>query len=189
MDYGKTLNGRPRRVARGVMQLDAMRGLPLDDLLKNKNVIAFLALLRKGEVGTVEPSGYKIVSGGCRFDGDAYPFKSASLADARKLCSRALSTASGGYQFTFETWLDVSRETGIRGFGQADQDRLAVAHLEGLGVLGLILMGLPVAAMRPLVSKEPKKSKYQSLPGSDHPYWPSVDAALAFYRAQGGAHG
>lgn len=186
MDHGTNLNGTKRTVARGIVQLAAMRNLPVADLLKNPNVIAFLALIRQGEVGTTGDAGYKLVNGGCTFEGDAFPYKSASLSAARKFCpcpktkpNCDRTTASGAYQFTFDSWSDVAREMKLKAFDKAGQDAGAIGKIESRGALSYVLMGLPIAAMKVL------KLEFSSLPTGKKPRW-TMESAVAYYRAKGG---
>lgn len=188
MNYGTNVNGTKRTVARGRVQLAAMRNLPVADLLKNQNVIAFLALIRQGEVGTTGDSGYRVVNGGCTFEGDAYPYKSASLSAARKFCpcpktkpNCDRTTASGAYQFTFATWNMVSAEGKLKSFDKANQDAGAVVYLAGLGALGYVMTGLTISAIKASATL----AGWSSMPGGKEPRW-TMEQALQFYKKSGG---
>lgn len=177
MDYGKNYNGTKRTAQRGVVQLNAMRNLPVAQLLKDRNVRAFLEMIAHKESG----GRYDVVNGGCTFKGNEYPYSSASISAARKLCKDADTTAAGKYQFVFATWRQQAKEMGLKDFGPANQDAAAIGLLAALGALEYVVLGLPIKAIRIAATD----AGWTSLPGGSEQLW-DMAQALAYYDAGGG---
>jgi len=131
----------------------------------NRNVRAFLAVIRRGE-GTADAGGYTRLFGGEQF---------TSLADhPRRLVSKSgyKSTAAGAYQFLESTWDETRRVMGLTDFSQASQDRGAVGRIAFRGALADVLAGRFEDAVRKCAKE------WASLPFS--PYGqPTISLATA----------
>lgn len=142
--------------------------------LAERNVIAFLAVIRAGE-GTSDPDGYRRHFGGDLFD---------SFADHPRRAVTAggyTSTAAGCYQFLARTWDSLVAQYGFPDFSPACQDEGAVALIAGRGALPAVRAGRLAEAIR-LCNRE-----WASLPGS--PYGQptrTMVQAVKTYTAAGG---
>lgn len=146
----------------------------LQAALTERNVRAFLAVIRRGE-GTSDVDGYRRHFGGELF---------ADFADhpRRKITRGSLtSTAAGAYQFLARTWDGLVAQYGFTAFTPAQQDEAAVALIAGRGALPAVRAGKLDEAVA-LCCRE-----WASLPGS--PYGQptiSMPDARATYLAAGG---
>lgn len=153
---------------------------PLRAAASDKNVIAFLRMLRYGE-GTIDDMGYSRMFGGQHFAGFTdHPRK----ANTRMLGGRPLtSTAAGAYQFLSSTWANLVKQYGFPDFTPEYQDLGAIALIKGRKALDDVIAGRFETA----VTKCAKE--WASLPGS--PYGqPVVTMAKAkqIYEAAGGVY-
>lgn len=145
-----------------------------NELLSNPNVRAFLLVIRLGE-GTLGDDGYRTIYGGSHFD---------SFADHPRTVVKAgkwSSSAAGAYQFLSKTWDALVSQHNLRDFTPASQDLGALYLIEGRKALQDVLNGDISQAITKC------NREWASLPGS--PYGQptqTMEAALAFYRAQGG---
>ena len=149
------------------------------EALQNRNVQAFLHMLRHGE-GTSDPEGYRRMFGGKLFDNgfadhprqvQTYSLKGQPLS----------SSAAGAYQILQRTWDGLVRQYGFTDFSSATQDAAAVALIIGRKALDDVLAGRFEAAVAKC------NREWASLPGS--PYGqPTVTlaAARAVYLLHGG---
>jgi muramidase (phage lysozyme) len=157
----------------GVMKLSAMAGVSAADL-QNRNVQAFLRVIRKGE-GTGDAGGYSRLFGGGTF---------ASYSNHPGITVRAsgyVSTAAGAYQFLSSTWAETARIMGLSSFAPAAQDMGAVGRIAARGALADVKAGRFEQAIRKCARE------WASLPFS--PYGQpvlSMDTARAVFAAAGG---
>jgi muramidase (phage lysozyme) len=117
----------------GVMKLSAM-GRVSPGVLSDRNVQAFLRVIRRGE-GTADEGGYRRLFGGGTF---------ASFADHPRVTvkkSGYTSTAAGAYQFLKGTWDETSRAMGLGDFSPANQDLGAVGRIAARGALADVIAG------------------------------------------------
>jgi len=152
------------QITGGVMKLSAMSRVTAYDL-QDRNVLAFLRVIRRGE-GTADEGGYKRLFGGGTF---------ASFADHPRVLVKKngySSTAAGSYQFLSRTW-DMTQELmKLPDFSPASQDKGAVGLIAYRGALADVKAGRLEAAIG--------KCAYEwaSLPGS--PYGqPRISMATA----------
>lgn len=139
------------------------------------NLVAFLAMIARCEVGTTAAIGYRTRYGGGTFDSFAdHPRKPITAG-------RYTSTAAGRYQALAGTWDDFCRAKGKGDFSPARQDQFAVWCITRRGALADVEAGrIPEAIAR--CGKE-----WASLPGS--PYGQPVRTlaeCLGYYKAAGG---
>lgn len=199
VDNGKNYNGTPRgKTPRGKVHIAAMEKLPVAQLLSgqdqgSRNVLAFLSMVRKLEVGTTGAAGYGILQGHtgkvpCTFEpGDDHPYaayagkNAESLRAARKNCAKAIKAAAGAYQAVVSpnSWGETKRAMKLKDFRKSSQDAYAVGRLAARGALEYVVMGLPIKAMG-YSSKE-----WTSLPGAKESTTDML-TALALYDAAGG---
>lgn len=157
----------------GMMRLSAMAQVTTAQVA-NKNVQAFLRVIRRGE-GTSDQGGYSRLFGGEQF---------ASFADhPRVLVVKGgyHSTAAGAYQFLASTWDETARIMGLKDFGQASQDRAAVGRIAARGALADVIAGRFEMAVRKCAKE------WASLPFS--PYGQpviSMATAQSVFAANGG---
>jgi muramidase (phage lysozyme) len=117
----------------GVMKLSAM-GRVSRGVLSDRNVQAFLRVIRRGE-GTADDGGFRRLFGGGTF---------ASFADhPRTLVTKSgyKSTAAGAYQFLSSTWDETARIMGLPDFSPANQDLGAVGRIAARGALADVIAG------------------------------------------------
>lgn len=96
--------------------------------LNNKNVQAFLKVIRSGE-GTADANGYRRIFGGQLF---------TSFADHPRITvskSGYKSSASGAYQFIISTWEETKRIMNLKDFSPASQDLAALGRIVARGAL------------------------------------------------------
>ncbi|HLP99266.1 MAG TPA: glycoside hydrolase family 104 protein [Sideroxyarcus sp.] len=129
-----------------------------DATLANKNVQAFLKMIRIGE-GTSDALGYQRIYGsrsGAQFvDFSDHPRRSVTAAGIT-------STAAGAYQILRGTWDELVSKYGFADFSPHSQDLAAVALLKRRGALLDVMEGRFDAA----ISKCAKE--WASLPGSPY---------------------
>lgn len=157
----------------GAMKLSAMSQVTASDV-GNKNVQAFLRVIRRGE-GTSDADGYRRIFGGELFTGYAdHPRKLVVKNGYR-------STAAGAYQALTSTWDETRRIMGLRDFSPTSQDWFGVGRIAARGALDDVKAGRFAVAIGK-VAKE-----WASLPGS--PYGqPTISMAVAakVFAASGG---
>lgn len=152
----------------------------LQSALGNRNVLAFLAVIRRGE-GTADPDGYKRIFGGEELD---------SFADhPRRVVTKKLkkggtisSSAAGAYQFLERTWDALVKQYGFADFEPLTQDYAAIALIAGRKALNNVLQGEFQEAVRKCARE------WASLPTA--PYGqPTLTWAVAIetYRQAGGS--
>lgn len=148
------------------------------DALKNKNVQAFLALIRKYE----SAGKYNVIYGGKTFaDYSTHPNIRVPFRNP-KTGRDDYSTAAGAYQIIYKTWLGVSALAGVSDFTPESQDAMAVWLLKGGGALTFIMSGDFNEALRRA------SGTWASLPYTDSKQKHiSVAAAKAAYTQAGGA--
>ncbi|HYD63130.1 MAG TPA: glycoside hydrolase family 104 protein [Noviherbaspirillum sp.] len=130
-------------------------GKELEGALKNRNVQAFLKLIRTGE-GTLGQAGYRTMFGGSKFnDFSSHPYRAISA-------SGITSTAAGAYQFLDKTWNSVSKQYGLKDFSPRSQDIAALALIKQRGALGDVMAGRFDAAIAKC------NKEWASLPGSPY---------------------
>lgn len=147
----------------------------LQAALDNRNVRAFLAMLRYGE-GTADERGYYRIAGG----------RNAATLNYHPrvlVClSRTLkSTAAGAYQILSRTWDGMLRKYGWPDFSEQSQDECAVALIAGRNALGDVMAGRIKTAIRKC------NREWASLHGS--PYGQrtvTLADALKYYGQHGG---
>jgi len=158
----------------GMMKLSEMAKVTAAHVA-NKNVQAFLRVIRKGE-GTSDQAGYSRLFGGATF---------SSYADhPRRLIVKGAyrSTAAGAYQALESTWDETRRVMGLPDFSPASQDRFAVGRIAARGALADVMAGRFEEAIRKCAKE------WASLPFS--PYGQptiSMNTAATVYAAAGGA--
>lgn len=158
----------------GMMKLSEMAKVTVAHVA-NKNVQAFLRVIRKGE-GTSDQAGYSRLFGGATF---------SSYADhPRRLIVKGAyrSTAAGAYQALESTWDETRRVMGLPDFSPASQDRFAVGRIAARGALADVMAGRFEEAIRKCAKE------WASLPFS--PYGQptiSMSTAANVYAAFGGA--
>ena len=141
------------------------------NLLNNRNVIAFLSLIK-----FTEGAGYQTLFGGERF---------TSFADhPRRRVTRTLggrpitSTAAGAYQHLATTWDECAKACALDDFSPRSQDVAALYLIERRRALDAVLEGDWTTAI------ERCNREWASLPGS--PYGQptkSIAVCLAFLQA------
>lgn len=158
----------------GSLKLSAMANVT-PAMLGNRNVQAFLRVIRRGE-GTADDGGYKRLFGGGTF---------ASFADHPRITvtkNGYTSTAAGAYQALEDTWDETKRIMRLPDFSPASQDMFALGRIAARGALDDVIAGRFSQA----VTKCAKE--WASLPGS--PYGQptiSMSTAASVYAANGGA--
>lgn len=105
--------------------------------LQNKNVQAFLALIRKHESN----GDYSIIYGGQHFnDFSQHPNVRVPFFNP-KTQKMDYSTAAGAYQINRPTWLMLNAISSFADFGKESQDLAAVLLLRRSGALSAIIAG------------------------------------------------
>jgi len=199
VDNGKNYNGTARgKTPRGAVHIAAMEKLPVAQLLAgqdqgSRNVLAFLSMVRRLEVGTTGVAGYGILQGHtgkvpCTFTpGDDHPYaayagkRAEALKVARKNCAKAITAAAGAYQAMVapDSWGETKRAMKLKDFRQSSQDAYAVGRLAARGALEYVVMGLPIKAIKY------STDEWRSLPGANESTTDML-TALALYDAAGG---
>lgn len=166
--------------------IDSFTGMKLSNMARvtradvtNRNVQAFLKVIRRGE-GTSDEAGYRRLFGGALFSSFAdHPRQ--SVTKALRNGSTITSTAAGAYQALSSSWDETARIMGLSDFSPASQDMFAVGRIAARGALEDVKAGNFNAA----ISKTARE--WASLPGS--PYGQptiSLDTARSVYAAAGG---
>lgn len=162
----------------GMVRVSAM-GNVTSDVMAQRNVLAMLAVIRRGE-GTQGRDGYQTMFGGKLFMGFAdHPRVNVcrTFSNGKRVCS----TAAGAYQFLASTWDETRAAMKLPDFSPASQDRAAVGRIAARGALSDVIAGRFDAAILKL-SRE-----WASLPGS--PYGQPViskETARSVFLAAGG---
>lgn len=150
----------------------------LREILDDKNVQAFLRVIRAGE-GTSDVLGYRRMFGGDLFDG--FKDHPRQLHTRKTKHGPLASTAAGAYQFLSRTWDALVKQYGFEDFSPKNQDEAAVALIVGRDAIGDVIGGRFDAAVRKCAPE------WASLPGS--PYGQPTKTftqALEVYASAGG---
>lgn len=131
--------------------------------LHNRNVRAFLRVIRQGETNQ-SADAYRMQFGGGLFNGWQHPNRPITVG-------QWTSTAAGAYQFLYRTWSSLVRMYGFADFSPECQDMGAVALIAGRGALDDVRDGRLDAAIARCARE------WASLPGA--PYGqPTLSLAL-----------
>jgi muramidase (phage lysozyme) len=150
----------------------------LREIVDDKNVQAFLKVIRSGE-GTSDELGYRRMFGGDIFD--SFKDHPRQLHTRKTAHGPLASTAAGAYQFLARTWDGLVKQYGFEDFSPANQDEGAVALIAGREAIGDVIEGRFNEAVRKC------RLEWASLPGS--PYGQPTKTftqALEAYTAAGG---
>lgn len=155
------------------LKVSAMKTANVADL-NNKNVQAFLKVIRQGE-GTADANGYRRIFGGQLFTSFAdHPRITVSKSGYR-------SSAAGAYQFIISTWDETKRIMGLTDFSPATQDLAALGRIVARGALDDVKAGYFEKAVKKCARE------WASLPFS--PYGQpvlTIAKATATYTSNGG---
>ena len=147
------------------------------EALKDRNVQAFLRVIREGETHQGDEA-YRTIVGGSRFTSfDDHPRQYIRIERLG-----VTSSAAGAYQFLASTWDECAKALGLADFGPPNQDLAAVFLIRRRGALEDVIEGRIERAIA-LCGKE-----WASLPGS--PYGQggiSTERALKVYAQWGGS--
>jgi len=130
--------------------------------LNNKNVKAFLAMIRQFE----SASDYGVIYGGSHFtDFSAHPdikipFVNPNRAPHADGSPNDWSTAAGAYQINYPTWLTIQAVAFLPDFSASSQDEAAIWLLQTRGSLRDIIAGNFQSALNTA------SQTWASLPGS-----------------------
>lgn len=145
--------------------------------LGDQNVLAFLAVIRRGESSNTDAAYRMLNGGGTIADLSRHPFDGIRSPPGR---------ASGAYQFLGTTWARLREQypQDMPDFTPASQDFAAVADIAGRGALDDIIAGRFEDAVEKL------RPEWTSLPGAaeNNPRW-NMAAAKALYSEYGGLFG
>ena len=114
----------------------------LDNYLGDKNVQAFLALIRDTEGTAKGADPYRVYGGSAKNQ-----IKDLSKPDFKRWGftqtdgKKNTSSASGAYQFLERTWNGLAKEHGLTDFSPRSQDLGAIALLKQSGALDSIVKG------------------------------------------------
>lgn len=114
----------------------------LESYLDNKNVQAFLGLIRDTEGTAKGADPYRVYGGSAKNQ-----IKDLSKPDFKRWGftqtdgKKNTSSASGAYQFLERTWNGLAKQHGLKDFSPRSQDLGAVALLKQSGALDAILKG------------------------------------------------
>lgn len=114
----------------------------LDNYLEDKNVQAFLALIRDTEGTAKGADPYRVYGGSAKNQ-----IKDLSKPDFKRWGftqtdgKKNTSSASGAYQFLERTWNGLAKEYGLTDFSPRSQDLGAIALLKQSGALDSIVKG------------------------------------------------
>lgn len=109
--------------------------LNVGDTVTDRNVQAFLLLIRSGESSTGQ-GAYAMLWGGSHFaDFSDHPRIYFQTPDGRK------TSAAGAYQITATTWDALRRQLSLPDFSPASQDKAAIALIKGRGALADVIGG------------------------------------------------
>ena len=127
------------------------------EALADRNVRAFLRVIRAGETSQ-DDAAYRTIVGGGRFDSFAdHPEKSVYIESLK-----VWSTAAGAYQFLKGTWRECKDALGLQNFGPDAQDLAAVFLIRRRGALEDVIAG----RLDQAIGKCAKE--WASLPGSPY---------------------
>lgn len=149
-----------------------------DDLeyaLKDRNVQAFLRVIRAGET-CQENKAYRMTFAGLLFE---------SVKDHPRVTvtkGKLSSTAAGAYQFLQRTWDEIRLRYDLPDFSPHSQDLAAVGLLVRRGALNDVMEGKFHAAIRKCAPE------WASLPGSPYEDQPqqTIAKALEVFTSYGG---
>ena len=162
--------------------------------LKNPNVKAFLALIRKPESNGI----YNVLFGGGTFDDYSrhpnvrVPFHNPNRAPHADGTPNDYSTAAGAYQINYPTWLVIQSFAALEGivlqdFSPESQDIAAVLLLKLDGALPLILHGHFSEALFEASGGDNGLWGWASLPGSNSgQHQITLASARQIYQVNGG---
>jgi muramidase (phage lysozyme) len=159
--------------AAGILTQGNAAGVTASDM-NNKNVRAFLKMIRRGE-GTYDDGGYSRLFGGGSFSGYA------DHPRVKVTKGKYTSTAAGAYQILAKTWDGIRKTMGLLDFSPTSQDWAAVGLIAGRNALEDVKAGRLDAAIRKT------GWEWASLPGS--PYGQptiSMETARNTYLSNGG---
>lgn len=144
-------------VTDALQTIDANAGWDLVDNNADKNLQAFMWMLRVSE-GTSGPNGYRTIVGGSLFnDYSAHPNTKIWLPNLG-----IYSSAAGAYQFIRRTWYGVQQKLGLPDFSPASQDLACIELIRQRGALADVKAGRFAAAV------EKCKKEWASLPGAGY---------------------
>ena len=106
----------------------------LEEVVNNKNVQAFLRVIREGETSQTDEA-YRTIFGGGQF---------ASFVDHPRIVvtkGQYTSSAAGAYQFLSRTWDGLVKQYGFTDFSPKTQDLAAVALILGRKALADVIEG------------------------------------------------
>jgi muramidase (phage lysozyme) len=150
----------------------------LQAALLNRNVQAFLRVIREGETSQTEDA-YRTIVGGARFDSFAdHPRQRVYIASLK-----VHSTAAGAYQFLSRTWDECAKALSLPDFSPASQDLAAVFLIRRRKALDDVIAGRLEDAIHKC------RLEWASLPGS--PYGQptkTMARARAVYERFGGSY-
>lgn len=132
----------------------------LKDSLTNKNVQAFLQMIRHSE-GTAAPDGYNYIFGSSpkntlRFtDFSHHP-------DMHQPFRGGFSSAAGAYQFLYDTWEAIQKKYNLPDFSPANQDIACVELISQKNVLQKLMNGDFYTALKAC------SNIWASLPGNSY---------------------
>lgn len=160
----------------------------LQAALENRNVRAFLMMIRTGE-GTADANGYRRIVGGALFDSYTdHPNVLVTLTNrdgSPKIDPRTgkplRSTAAGAYQIKRQTWLEAKAGAQLADFTPPSQDLAAVWLIRRRGALADAIAGRFNDAVRKC------RQEWASLPGAGYgqPEKTLAQARAAYERAGG----
>lgn len=145
-------------------------------LLQNRQISAFLRLIRRAESYETDPRAYYVLNGG-----EIVP-NLTSIAHPARIGERGTSTAAGAYQFVAATWREVSMATwGVENavMTQAAQDMAALQRLGVRGAIPAIIAGDLATAYDRL------KNEWSSMPGGKEARIATAELRAAFVRGGG----
>ena len=135
----------------------------LEGYLGNKNVQAFLALIRDTEGTSRGADPYRVYGGSHKNQmGDLGTPNFKKWGFTQTDGKHNSSTASGAYQFLERTWNSLAKQYGLKDFSPHSQDLGAVALLKQSGALDSILEGDFATAVKKA------NRTWASLPGSPY---------------------
>lgn len=146
----------------------------VDELLRNKNVVAFLRVIRERESHNRDESAYRIMNGGQYFTAPPW-------VHPGRVFPGGTTTAAGAYQVTKRTWGWVAAEMGLKDFSPANQDRFAVGVLAWLGAINDVVAGNTRAAY----TRVSRDAGWTSLPGGSQQKQTAEQADAVFVKYGG----
>jgi len=103
----------------------------------NRNLYAFLQLIKHGESPRDQYDGYRsIVYGGYFDDFSQHPKIFKQIPGSTKKTS-----AAGAYQITWTTWNDLQQSLQLPDFSPESQDKAAIALIKRRGAMGDVIAG------------------------------------------------